>query len=120
MSSYRKIDVLEKDMVETIKELIKKQEELKRSEERYKIVAEATKDIIWEGDLINKKRFFSGKLFEILGYDAKELENLDKWFDIVHPDDFALVKEGIRQQIGEKIEVKTFEYSLYIFKDVIL
>lgn len=112
MSSYRKIDVLEKDMWETIKELIKKQEELKRSEERYRMVIEATKDIIWEGDLINKKRFFSGKLFEILGYDANELEDLDRWFDIVHPDDFALVKEGIRQQIGETIEVKTFEYRV--------
>ena len=112
MASYRTIDVVENDMGETIKELIKKQEELKRSEERYRIVAEATNDIIWEGDLINKKRFFSGKLYEILGYNAKELENLDKWFDIVHPDDLVLVKEGIRQQISEKIDVKTFEYRV--------
>ncbi|MEG0772148.1 EAL domain-containing protein [Clostridium sp.] len=112
MGSYRKIEVFEKDMGETIKELIKKQEELKRSEERYRIVAEATKDIIWEGDLINKKRFFSGKLYEVLGYNEKELENLDEWFNIVHPEDRAFVIEGIRAQIGEKAEFKTFEYRV--------
>lgn len=100
--------------METIKELIKKQEELKRSEEKYRIVVEATMDIIWEGDLINTKSFFSGKLYEILGYNENELEDLDKWFDIVHPDDFGLVKEGIRQQIEEKIEVTTKNFTFVI------
>jgi diguanylate cyclase (GGDEF)-like protein/PAS domain S-box-containing protein len=112
MENHREIDVLEKDIGETIKELIKKQEELKRSEERYRIFAEATKDIIWEGDLINKKRYFSGKLNEILGYKASELEDFEKWFNIVHPDDLGLVKEGIREQIEEKIQVKAFEYRV--------
>lgn len=112
VESYRTSDVFEKDLAETVKELIKKQEELKRSEERYRIVAEATKDIIWEGDLVNRKRYFFGKLYEILGYNPKELEDLDEWFNIVHPDDLNLVKEGIRQQVREKIEVKTFEYRV--------
>lgn len=112
MESYSGSVMFGQDMPKTIKELIKKQEELKRSEERYRIVAEATKDIIWEGDLVNKKRYFSGNLFGILGYSSDELEDLDEWFNIVHPEDLDLVKKGIRQQISEKIEVKTFEYRV--------
>ncbi len=102
----------DKNLEETIKELIKKQEELKRSEERYKILAESTKDIIWEGDLVNKKRHFSGKLYEILGYTAEELEDFQRWFDIVHPEDLARVKEEIRQQVEGKVQVKVFEYRV--------
>lgn len=112
METYESNDVCDIKLGETIKELIKKQEELKRSEERYKIVAEATKDIIWEGNLITKKRYFSGKLYEILGYSGEELENFDNWFDIVHPDDLDAVKAGIRKQIVNKIDVETFEYRV--------
>lgn len=112
MRNFSKQHMFKKNIKETINEIIKNQEELKRSEERYRIVAEATNDIIWEGDLVNNKRFFSGKLYEILGYKAKELENLDEWFNIVHPDDVNFVKEGISQQITEKIAVKTFEYRV--------
>lgn len=112
MVSYRSKDVFGKHMGKTIKELIRKQEELKKSKERYRIVAEATKDIIWEGDLINRKRFFSGKLYETLGYNPEELEDFDKWFNIVHPDDLGLVKKMIKKQVGEKIEVIVFEYRV--------
>lgn len=103
---------LGKDSEKIIKELIKEYKELKKSEERYRIVAEATKDIIWEGDLVNKKRYFFGRLYEILGYQAEELENLDEWFDIIHPEDCVFVKEGIRKQVREKIEVETFKYRV--------
>jgi diguanylate cyclase (GGDEF)-like protein/PAS domain S-box-containing protein len=112
METYESNDVCDIKLGETIKELMKKQEELKRSEERYKIVAEATKDIIWEGNLITKKRYFSGKLYEILGYSGEELEKFDNWFDIVHPDDLDAVKAGIRRQVVNKIDVETFEYRV--------
>lgn len=112
MASYRTRDILKKDMTKTIRELLKRREELQRSNERYRIVAETTKDIIWEGDLINRKRFFSGNLYEILGYEPTELEDLDKWFSIIHPEDICFVSEGIRNQISEGIDVKTFEYRV--------
>ena len=59
-----------KTLKENLHELIEKQEQLMRSEQRYRIVAESTMDIIWEGDLISKKRFFSEKLYDILGYKS--------------------------------------------------
>ncbi|MPM15120.1 hypothetical protein SDC9_61486 [bioreactor metagenome] len=112
MGIHETSNVVDNNIEETIKELVRKQEELKRSEEKYRIVAEATKDIIWEGDLLKKKRYFSGKLYEILGYTPEELEDFQNWFDIVHPEDIHLVKEGIRLQIVDKIDVKAFEYRV--------
>lgn len=104
--------LFEKNSTITIKELVKKLEELKKSEERYRIVSEATKDIIWEGDLVNNKRYFYGRLYEILGYKPAELLRLDEWFNIVHPDDVSFVREGIKHQIQNIIAVKTFEYRV--------
>jgi diguanylate cyclase (GGDEF)-like protein/PAS domain S-box-containing protein len=104
--------LFEKNSTITIKELVKKLEELKKSEERYRIVSETTKDIIWEGDLVNNKRYFYGRLYEILGYKPIEMERLDEWFNIVHPEDVSFVKEGIKHQIQNKIAVKTFEYRV--------
>ncbi|MBC8059777.1 MAG: EAL domain-containing protein [Clostridiaceae bacterium] len=102
----------DEELKENIHELIQKQEELGRSGDRYRIVAESTMDIIWEGDLINKKRFFSEKVYDILGYKSWELEDLDLWFTIIHPEDLEWVKEGIKHQVDEKIALKTFEYRV--------
>ena len=109
---YEEIAASDEELKASIQELMEKQEELSRSEQRYRIVAESTKDIIWEGDLINKKRFFSEKLYDILGYKAEELLPMDAWFDIIHPEDVDWVKKGIQQQVQKKIIVEAFEYRV--------
>ncbi|MBK5243226.1 sensor domain-containing diguanylate cyclase [Clostridium sp.] len=109
---YEEITASDEELKQKIYELTQKQQALWISEERYRVVAESTMDIIWEGDLVNKKRIFSEKLYEILGYKGWEMEEFDAWFNIVHPEDIEWVKEGIKQQIEEKIVVKAFEYRV--------
>ena len=109
---YEEITASDENLKENIHKLTQKQQELRKSEERYRIVAESTMDIIWEGDLLNKKRFFSEKVYDILGYKALEMEEIDAWFGIVHPEDIEWVKKGIKQQIEEKTVVKAFEYRV--------
>jgi diguanylate cyclase (GGDEF)-like protein/PAS domain S-box-containing protein len=109
---YEEIAASDEELKSNMQLLMEKQEELLRSEQRYRIVMESTMDIIWEGDLINNKRLFSGKLYDILGYKANEMEALDAWFNIVHPEDIGWVKRGIKQQIEGKIEVEAFEYRV--------
>jgi diguanylate cyclase (GGDEF)-like protein/PAS domain S-box-containing protein len=109
---YEEIAASDEELKQKIDELTQKQQALWISEERYRVVAESTMDIIWEGDLLNKKRIFSEKLYEILGYKGWEMEELDAWFNIVHPEDIEWVKEGIKQQIAEKVAVKAFEYRV--------
>jgi diguanylate cyclase (GGDEF)-like protein/PAS domain S-box-containing protein len=109
---YEEIAASDEELKQNIYELTQKQQALWISEERYRVVAESTMDIIWEADLINKKRIFSEKLYEILGYKGWEMEEFDAWFNIVHPEDIEWVKEGIKQQTAEKVEVKAFEYRV--------
>jgi diguanylate cyclase (GGDEF)-like protein/PAS domain S-box-containing protein len=109
---YEEMALYDEKLKVKLNELIEKQEQLMKSEQRYRIVAESTMDIIWEGDLVNKKRFFSDKLFDILGYKSWEMEPLDAWFDIVHPDDISRVQKSIEQQIRQNIAVEAFEYRV--------
>jgi diguanylate cyclase (GGDEF)-like protein/PAS domain S-box-containing protein len=109
---YEEIAASDEELKANMQLLMEKQEELLRSEQRYRIVMESTMDIIWEGDLINNKRLFSGKLYDVLGYKAYEMEALDAWFNIVHPEDIGWVKRGIKQQVEGKIEVESFEYRV--------
>lgn len=112
MDIEREFDLLKENVKNTIDELMRNQEKLKISKERYKIITEATNDIIWEGDLINNKRVFQGKLKETLGYEPEELETIESWFNIVHEDDIELLKEGIQHQIIEKKLLNTYEYRV--------
>jgi diguanylate cyclase (GGDEF)-like protein/PAS domain S-box-containing protein len=109
---YEEIAAADEELRTNMQLLMEKQEELQRSEQRYRLVMESTADIIWEGDLITNKRIFSEKLFDILGYKADEMQVLDAWFDIVHPDDVGWVKKGIQKQVKEKVEIEAFEYRV--------
>lgn len=100
------------EMASSDKELKENLDQLRRSEQRYKIVAESTMDIIWEGDLINQKRYFSEKLYDILGYTTLEMGPFKAWFDIIHPEDIIRVKHLIKKQIDEKTAVECFEYRV--------
>ena len=71
-----------------------KQYELLQSEEKYRLVAESSTDIIWEEDVKNNARKFSYKLFEILGYTNDELNTYEDWHNIVHPMDRKFVEEA--------------------------
>jgi diguanylate cyclase (GGDEF)-like protein/PAS domain S-box-containing protein len=109
---YEEIAASDEELKANLHELIKKQEQLTRSEQRYRIVAESTTDIIWEGDIVRQKRFFSEKLYDILGYESWEMEPFNAWFDIVHPEDIGWVKNRIKKQIEGKIAVESFEYRV--------
>ncbi|MBN4049284.1 putative bifunctional diguanylate cyclase/phosphodiesterase [Clostridium estertheticum] len=109
---YEEMASSDEELKENLQVLIENQEQLRRSEQRYRIVAESTMDIIWEGDLVAKKRFFSEKLYDILGYKSWEMEPFNAWFDIVHPEDIERVKKNIKKQIQEKIAIESFEYRV--------
>lgn len=84
---YEELIASEESLHENYIELTNKQGELLLSEEKYRLVAESTLDIIWEEDLITNKRTYSDKLFKLLGYTNEELPTFDEWFNIVHPAD---------------------------------
>ena len=61
---------------------------LKKTQERFELVIEASDQGIWDWDIENNKVFFSEQWKKQIGYDDTELENsFDTWVEHLHPDD---------------------------------
>jgi len=79
----------------------KAEEDLRKSEEKYRMVVENVNEIIYviEDDLLKGKlRFISSKVEDITGYLPEEfLENPGLWIDIVYPDDLVDIQSATEE-----------------------
>ncbi|MBK6957072.1 MAG: PAS domain S-box protein [Nitrosomonas sp.] len=72
------------------------EEDLRQSEERTRLVLNATNDGIWDWNPITHEDYLSPRWKEIVGYQADELPNIDSvFFELIHPDDKASVVQAI-------------------------
>lgn len=86
---------------------------LRRSEERFRLVLEATGVSIWDWDILSKKIFFSNEFYTMLGYEPFELEpSIDMWRSLVHPDDTKWVETLLVKYVKEKLSVFDLDYRL--------
>ncbi|OOM75556.1 phytochrome-like protein cph2 [Clostridium puniceum] len=81
---YEELIASEESLQMNYIELNDKQNELLLSEEKYRLIAESSLDIIWEEDMKTNIRKYSDKLFEILGYTNDELPTFNDWYNIIH------------------------------------
>lgn len=74
-------------------------QELQKSEERLRLISEATADGSWDwSDVSSPEVWWSPRLYELLGYEPGEIEaTVDSFYGMYHPDDRALF-EGFRQE----------------------
>jgi len=101
-------------------ELNNKQNELLLSEEKYRLIAESSTDIIWEQNCEDNTLKYSDKLFEILGYTNNELSTSHDWKNIVHSLDIDILK-GIttnyainKRNIEYRVRCKNGQYKWII------
>jgi PAS domain S-box-containing protein len=60
------------------------------SEERFRLAAESTADLIWEWDIRTDDLSWFGPIDKALGYDVGEFpRTIGAWESIIHPDDHA-------------------------------
>ncbi|MCP4724465.1 MAG: PAS domain S-box protein [bacterium] len=79
----------------------KMEDELRTSEERFKLVIEATSVVIWEWDFETDELYFSPIYYKMLGYTPPELpENYATWRSQLHPDDIEDSMRSIEQHIA--------------------
>ncbi len=68
---------------------------LKQSEERLRLVLEASHDGFWDFDLKNQSTYLSPRWAEMLGYSQQELEPcLETATTLMHPEDYPLVRQA--------------------------
>ncbi len=72
------------------------EEDLRHSEERMRLVLNATNDGIWDWNPITHEDYLSPRWKEIVGYQEDELPSIDSvFFELIHPDDKASVTQAI-------------------------
>ncbi|MFK7746011.1 MAG: PAS domain-containing protein [Roseobacter sp.] len=65
-----------------------KDERLRLSEERFRLVAGASSDVIWDCDLQSGEMWWNEQLLNVFGYDAADFNDKLTWWDAnIHPDE---------------------------------
>lgn len=98
-----------------ISEIKRSEEQLRESEERFRLAAEGSNDMIWDIDLIGRKYFVSDRWHDLFGYKNTEtevgniLEGLDEF---IHPDDIKKSKELFFDHLEGKTPLYSCEYRI--------
>ena len=91
------------------------QENLLESEQRYKLIVEATNDAIWDWNLVTNEIYFSEKFQELTGYDASFFSAVDSPFkDFIHPDEVDSIMTQLQLYLAGKINKFECEYRLKV------
>jgi len=69
--------------------------ELAVSEERFRLVARATNDALWDWDFINNTVWWGDAFYKNFGYEDNGQVTRNFWFEKIHPDDRLIVQENI-------------------------
>jgi PAS domain S-box-containing protein len=90
---------------------------LQEANERFEKVTEATKDAIWDWDIVNHTFYRSKAVERFFGKNAsKSLDENDLWNDKFHPEDLAKIQESIYEAIGNP-ECSRWELQYRIFNE---
>jgi PAS domain S-box-containing protein len=79
------------------KELQERTAELRQSEERFRLVAEATSDLIYEWDIATDRLDWFGDIDGALGFESGEFpRTMEAWADRIHSDDRARLADSVK------------------------
>ena len=83
-----------------ITDSVEREEELRKSNERFYYVSKITSDAIWDIDLLTNQFYRSETFYELSGYSRDEIKpDLNWWFDKIHPDDRQRVRNKVQDYI---------------------
>lgn len=74
---------------------------LQQSEERFRIVARATNDVVWEWDIKTDKIWFSENFQTVFGHSGESIGTaFERWVDLIHPDEQSRVVTGMTTSLA--------------------
>jgi diguanylate cyclase (GGDEF)-like protein/PAS domain S-box-containing protein len=87
------------------------EEALRQSEERFKLIAWATKDAVWDWDLRTNQIWWGDGLQKIFHYSSETAQSSAEWrLEHIHPEDRAKVTRVIDQALEGGMEFWSKEY----------
>ena len=98
--------------IEESARLKKAQQALLRSEERLRIVAQTTNDVVWEWDVQNNQVWVGENFQSAYGHPTVSEMTSEVWFDYIHPDDKARVVSSLSTMQAEGKKMWWSEHRL--------
>ena len=95
-------------------ELAKSQNDMAISEEKYRLIFEASDEGLWEMDLQRQTRVFSERWYEIFGswLKSSDLGEMERWFRLIHPDDRAMARGAYQDIVSGRTDTVHCEYRI--------
>ncbi len=93
-------------------ELAEQKRRLELSEERYRLVGEATRDAIWDWDISSDKLIISDRIREMTGWNPADGDRMQDWFPRILPVDRARVEDMLRQNLLRQLGSWSAEYRI--------
>jgi PAS domain S-box-containing protein len=79
--------------------------------DRFKAVARATADVVWDWNLKQEVRWWNAGMETLFGYHETEIGNdIEAWSGRIHPDDRSRALDSIKRAINGRDEVWRCEY----------
>lgn len=96
-----------------VTEHVRAEQALKRGEERLALVADGAGDGLWEWDLRNQEIYASARWRSIVGVSAEAASvRPEAWFERVHSQDLAALKQAIESHLGGGTEHLQHEHRI--------
>lgn len=92
-------------------------QELVKSNERFKLAAEAAAEALWEWDIANDQVYMSPVYKEIFGFDIHVERKYAEWHDYIHPDERKETIEGFYAAIDNPLADKWEKEYQYLTSD---
>lgn len=91
--------------------VVERTQALSKSEERFRIVSQATNDAIWDWDFSQNKVWYGEGFLKLFGHRHKNNESARaEWLELIHPDDRAQTKESLFHIINTQQNQWSHEY----------
>ena len=89
----------------------KAEEEIKKSNERFEMIAQATNEPIWDHDFDKNETWGNKKLYNLYGVESGEaMINFEMFLDRIHPDERNGVAERMKIAIANSVKSLTEEF----------
>ncbi len=86
---------------------------LRTSEERFRLLAKATSDAIWDWDMEQKKLWWSDGFQTLFGYDPEVISpSFELWEELIHPEDRREVMPLVSGNLASDADLYSTEYRL--------
>ncbi|RYZ86313.1 MAG: PAS domain S-box protein, partial [Proteobacteria bacterium] len=103
-------DNLKKVNEELESKVVERTKALSISEERFRLVANATNDALWDWDLVRDTVWWSETFFKLFGYENTGHTNREFWLSKVHPGDVKAVVGDLYEAINNNAKEWRREY----------